>query len=157
MKIRLSTRRHPRTTLGRKLGPGLLAGVLGLAGAALAADKPAHRAEPAGSRATDDKVSDAARAELRARMGQHGNTMSTLVRAVVLLDRPTVTTLAGRIADAEVVARVEAGGKGSPPTLLPKDFFLEEDRLRDAARDLAAAAAHREPDAVLADRFAALA
>lgn len=145
-------------SLARRLAPFVLAGLVALTGAALAADKPPGRApQPTDHQPRHEGMSDAARAELRARMGQHGSTISTLVKAVVLLDRPTVAALAGRIADAEVVARVEAGGKGSPPSLLPKDFFVEEDRLRDAARDLAAAAAHREPDAVLADRFATLA
>jgi hypothetical protein len=94
--------------------------------------------------------------ELRARMSRHANGMSDLLRAVVLLDRPTISTLAGRIADDEVVARSEAQGLDRWGPLLPKAFFVEQDALRTTARDLAAAAAHGEPDDVLADRFGAV-
>lgn len=83
--------------------------------------------------------------------------MSNLVRALVLLDRATITRLAGRIADEEVVARVEGGGADKLRSLLPKEFFIEESSLQTNARDLAAAAASSSADSVLADRFATVA
>lgn len=104
-----------------------------------------------------DNVSAATRAEVRDRMGRHGNTMSNLVRALVLLDRPTIATLAGRIADEEVVARVEGGGDDKLRVLLPKAFFEEERSLQTNARDLAAAAASKQSDNELADKFSAVA
>jgi len=104
-----------------------------------------------------DNLSATTRAEVRGRMGRHGNTMSNLVRALVLLDRPTISTLAGRIADEEIVARVEGGGTDRLKTLLPKEFFAEESSLQASARDLAAAAANKEADSVMADRFATVA
>jgi hypothetical protein len=83
--------------------------------------------------------------------------MSNLVKALVLLDRPTIATLAVRIADEEVVARVEGGGADKLKGLLPKEFFAEESSLQTAARELAAAAVSKETDGVLADRFATVA
>jgi cytochrome c556 len=99
----------------------------------------------------------AARTELQDRMARHGNVMSNLVKAVVLLDRPTIRVLAQRIADEEVIARVEAKGSKTWESRLPKDFFAEQDALRAAARDLATSALSGGPDSVLADRFAAIA
>lgn len=83
--------------------------------------------------------------------------MSNLVRALVLLDRPTIANLALRIADEEVIARAEGGGPDKLRTLLPKEFFNEEGALQNSARDLAAAASNKEADSVMADRFAAVA
>ena len=93
------------------------------------------------------------RAALTARMGRHGETMSTLVRAVVLLDRPTIRALAGRIADEEVIARASKSVHEPPPIALPGEFFLQQTKLTVAARDLAAAAAEGSEDRVLAERF----
>jgi|GEM_PF-5451541 len=116
------------------------------------------KARPAAVRLpAPDHLSAATRAEVRGRMGRHGNTMSNLVKALVLLDRPTIATLAGRIADEEVVARVEGGGADKLKVLLPKEFFVEESSLQTNARDLAAAAASKQPDSELADRFSAVA
>jgi cytochrome c556 len=88
--------------------------------------------------------------------------MSNLVRAVVLLDRPTVLALAQRIADEEIVARAGAATQGTKRLPLPFQFFTEQDALRSAAQQLAAAAAQGNDglvasDSALADRFATLA
>lgn len=96
------------------------------------------------------------RAALQSRMVQHGKTMSSLVNAVVLLDRPTIATLAIRIADEEVVARAEGGGTDKLREVLPAAFLGEQDALKSAARELAKAAAEHQPDTVLADRFGVL-
>lgn len=98
-----------------------------------------------------DNVAATTRADLRARMNRHGNTMSTLVRALVLLDRSTVATMAERIADEELLARAESAGLDAWRPLLPKEFFVEQSALRTAAHELTQAAAHGEPDGVLAD------
>jgi hypothetical protein len=95
-------------------------------------------------------------------MGRHGVTMSSLVHAVILLDRPAIRTLANRIAEEEIVARVNAPTKSGKPLPLPSQFFAELDALRETAQELAAAAAQPHPgtgndDRELADRFAALA
>lgn len=92
------------------------------------------------------------RAQLDARMGQHGETMSHLLRSVVLLDRPRIALLAGRIADEEVWAKPDKGRR----LTLPKDLAAEETKLAKAARDLAVAASEHTADTVLAVRFAAV-
>lgn len=104
-----------------------------------------------------ENLTMATRDEVRGRMTRHGNTMSSLVRALVLLDRPTIATLAGRIADEEVVSRIEDGGPDKLKRLLPKEFFTEQDTLQNSARELAASAAHGDTDGVMADRFATVA
>ena len=103
-----------------------------------------------------EHVAASTRADLRARMSRHGNGVSTLVRAVVLLDRPTITTMAQRLADEELLARDEAQSVDIWRPLLPKAFFAEQNDLRESARNLARAAAQGESDNALADRFATL-
>lgn len=93
--------------------------------------------------------------ELKDRMARHGGTMSQLVRAVVLLDRPTVRVLAGRIADDDLVATLDRSSERRR-LQLPKEVFLEQSALSAAARDLAAAAVDGSDDRVLADRFSAV-
>ena len=88
-------------------------------------------------------------------MGQHGTTLQNLVRAVVLIDRPTIRVLATRIADEEIVARTGSIREGQRP-LLPPKFFVEQDDLAANARQLAAAAVDGGDDKALADRFSAL-
>lgn len=129
---------------------GLVVGLLGLAGLSRATGRQkgplVHLLPP-------ENVAASTRAELQGRMGRHGNTMSTLVRAVVLLDRPTISTMAQRIADEELLARADSKGMDPWRPLLPKGFFLEQDALRSSAGALARAAAQGEADSVLADRF----
>lgn len=104
---------------------------------------------------TPEHLPAGTRSELKARMSQHGATMSELVRAVVLLDRPTVRVLAGRIADEEMIAH--ASGERHP-LLLPRELFQQQSGLSQVARELAAAAADAGgDDRVLGDRFSALA
>jgi len=138
--------------------------VLALAGVPIAAPPSgASGAEPRANRPlpAPEYLSPEARAELRARMGRHAVTLSGLVQALILLDRPAIRTLAGRIAEEENVARLNAPTKSGKPFPLPPQFFAELDTLRETAQDLAAAAAQprsgRDDDRELADRFAALA
>ena len=100
-----------------------------------------------------DHVTPELQAEVKARMARHGETMSTLVRSVVLLDWNTVNVLATRIADEELIARVGSEPKRPP---LPRDFFAAQDELSQSARQLAAAAVAGKDDKLLADRFAAV-
>jgi cytochrome c556 len=132
----------------------LVLALLPFGGATYASIRPPA---PAARLPAPENLSAAVRAALRERMSQHGNTMSSLVRALVLLDRPTITNLAERIADEEVVARANADGPEKWKPVLPKEFFAQQDALRTNARDLAASAAHGDTDSVMADRFAALA
>jgi hypothetical protein len=86
-------------------------------------------------------------------MGRHDETMSNLTHAVILLDRPTIRVLAGRIADEEVIARTGRSVHDPLSASLPREFFLQQTKLVVAARDLAVAAEGGD-DLVLADRFA---
>src|SRR5262245_49132095 len=93
--------------------------VLLLSGQTPAAPKPSaprrHLPEP-------EHVRPGTRQQIRARMGQHVVTAENLVRAVVLLDRPTVRMLATRIADEEVVAKTSGIREKQPPVLPPRFF-----------------------------------
>lgn len=143
-------------TAERRIGRGplvLLAVALALAGAAFvrfadAAETPARHLPP------PDNVASEVMRELKARMGRHGNTMSNLVRAVVLLDRPGIQTLARNIADEEIIASVTSGAKAGKPLPLPREFSKEQDALRIAAQQLAVAAVAGGDDKVMADAFA---
>jgi cytochrome c556 len=127
----------------------------GLATLFLIAGARAAAVGPTQSLPLPEHITQDARAEVKARMARHGETMSSLVRAVVLLDRPTIRTLATRIADEEVIARAGAGGQQKPPAL-PREFFAAQDDLSTNARQLAAAAVEGGDDRVLSERFAAV-
>ncbi|HET6148157.1 MAG TPA: cytochrome c [Polyangia bacterium] len=132
-----------------------------LVAAPFALHRRSDAAEPAKTPAVrliaPENLSAATRAEVQSRMARHGNVMSNLVRAVILLDRPTIAVLALRIADEEVVARVEASGSKKWESRLPKGFFAEQDALRAAARELATTATRAGSDSAMADGFAAVA
>jgi hypothetical protein len=113
-------------------------------------------ADPAKHLRNPEYLSAETRSELDARMTRHGQSMSNLVRAVVLLDRPTIRVLANRIADEEVVARAERSVHQPRSLMLPREFYLEQTKLAVAARDLAVAANEGGDDRALAERFAAV-
>jgi len=143
---------------------GCAIAVVALVAPVLTADsRSAGGAEPRASRPlpAPEYLPPEARAELRARMGRHAATLSSLVQALVLLDRPAIRALASRIAEEETAARLSAPTKSGKPLPLPPQFFTELDALRDNAQQLATAAAQpssgRDDDRELADRFAALA
>jgi|SRR5579863_2550897 len=131
---------------------GVLLGALIGPTIGMARDRPA----PARHLRTPEHVTSGTQAELTARMGRHSESMSNLMRAVVLIDRPAIRLFAGRIADEEVIARTSRSVHEPLPLSLPREFFLEQTKLVVAARDLGAAAAEGSDDRVLADRFASL-
>ena len=125
--------------------------------AALPGTGAAGHEPPAAQRLrTPDHLTSETKAELDSRMGQHGETMSNLLRSVVLLDRPRIRVLAGRIADEEVIARTSASMPERKPLALPKEFSAEQTKLSVAARELAVAANDGVDDRGLAERFAAV-
>ena len=119
------------------------------AGAAVAAEVARRLPVP-------EHISPETRAKLDARMRRHGETMSNLVRSVVLLDRPTIRTLAGRIADEEIIARASKATRDNHQLGLPSEFFAEQTVLTGTARQLAAVAADQGDDEMLAQRFSQL-
>jgi hypothetical protein len=136
-----------RLVLSCGFGAAVLAAVSGLG----AAEAP----PPAQGLPAPDHVSQQTRSEIKARMARHGETMSNLVRSVVLLDRRTIRVLAGRIADEEIIARTDAKGEKKRP-LLPPAFFAAQDELSASARQLAIAAKDGGDDKLVAERFAAV-
>jgi hypothetical protein len=134
-----------RLPLACVFGAVVLAAVGGLG----AAEAPA----PAQRLPAPDHVSQQTRSEIKGRMARHGETMSNLVRSVVLLDRRTIRVLAVRIADEEVIARTDSVGDKKRP-LLPPAFFAAQEELSTSARQLAIAAKDGGDDKVLAERFA---
>lgn len=139
----------------RVRGPLKLAAYLLVVASALAFAGATSRSQAAGAPVrhlpTPKHLSAQGYAELKGRMGRHGNSMSNLVKAVVLLDRPTIRTLAGRMGDEEIIA-AQAGTR----LVLPDEYFTEQSALRAAAQQLAVAALEGSSDAVLADRFSAV-
>jgi hypothetical protein len=136
--------------VGHESSPGALTTLLLVPGAR-AAPPPV----PAQHLPVPEHVTPDTRPEMRARMARHGETMSNLVRSVVLLDRPIIRILATRIADEEVIARVGSGREQRRPPV-PRDVLLAQDELSGSARQLAAAAVEGGDDKILAERFAAV-
>jgi hypothetical protein len=137
----------------RRAGSRIVFTILGLA-LIPAIGRGGERLPMAQHLAPPEHVSEDTRAELAARMGRHAEVMSNLVRAVVLLDRPTIQVLATRIADEEVVAHAD---KSAPePLNLPPEFLRQQTTLTSAARELAVVAASGGDDQRLAQRFAAV-
>jgi len=149
MSSKISAGTIKRLLWGAGLGAAVVLGA-SVINMGRAADAPA----PAQRLPAPDHVSQETRTELKARMARHGETMSSLVRSVVLLDRPTIRILANRIADEEIVARVGTGGPKRPP--LPPEFFAAQDELSASARQLAVAAKQGGDDRAIADGFAAV-
>lgn len=146
--------KHPKSPLVSALTGAAIAGLLVVGPATTGAG--AERTAPARRLHAPEHITAGTQAELNARMGRHGEVMANLVRAVVLLDRPTIRLLAGRIADEEVIAHATRPPHEPLPLSLPRDFFLQQTKLAVAARDLAAAVVDGAGDAVLGDRFAAV-
>lgn len=144
---------HSNTTRYAALSGITLAAIVGLGVAFRQVDAaPLRTRLPAAAYMTAETAT-----EFKSRMSRHGNTMSNLVRAVVLLDRPTIRTLAGRIADEEIVARLGRTSPEGKRFRLPPEFFDQQDALRGAAQKLAASATVESDDNALADHFAAVA
>ena len=135
--------------------PTLMSGILVVLLSAQGAAAPPKTPAPARRLPAPEHVTAQTRQEMRTRMGVHAVTMQNLMRAVVLLDRPTIRVLAGRIADEEVVARAGAA-REKQPLELPARFFTEQDDLVAAARKLAGAAVDGGDDKSLAEQFAAV-
>ena len=117
-----------------------------------ATPKPAAPS-PARRLPAPEDVPPRSRQVMKARTGQHATTMQNLVRAVVLLDRPTIKVLADRIAGEKTF---DAGALSSEDVHLPSRVSADGDALAAAARELAFAAGTGHNDDVLADRFAVL-
>ena len=130
-------------------------GLLSVSAAIAAPAAPPKTPAPAPARRlpAPEHVDADTQRDVKTRMGQRGTTMESLVRAVIVLDRPTIRVLATRIADEEVVARTARDKQRSS---LPTQFFAQQDELAIFARQLAAAAHDGGDDKVLAEHFSAV-
>jgi len=115
-----------------------------------ATPKPAGPS-PARHLPAPDNVSSQTRQLLKTRMRQHATSTQNLLRAVVLLDRPTIKVLADQIAGEQIFAPGAISRSA-----LPAHATGKSDAFAAAARELAFAAATVRDDDVLADRFAVL-
>jgi cytochrome c556 len=145
----------PMTSRWKQFGKALatMTGLLVVPAIGLAGDKPPmaqHLAAP-------EHVTAETRAQLSARMRRHGEVMSNVVRAVVLLDRPTIRVLASRIADEEDIAHTSSPANDRLAGNVPHEFQIQQTALATAARALAVAAADQSEDQLLAQRFAEVA
>lgn len=97
-----------------------------------------------------------AREMLESRMLRHGQEMTALMVGVLLLDYDLSYTYAASFADEPKLGRPAVGEKGTLSALLPAEFFVHQDTLGIAARQLAAASLAKD-DARMVDAFAAVA
>lgn len=77
---------------------------------------------------------------LEARMIRHGEQMSAMMLAVVLLDYEVVRLLAARMIREPVLGRPSKSDTSSLNAMLPLSFFVHQDALVASTRGLAAAA-----------------
>jgi hypothetical protein len=93
-------------------------------------------------------LSGTARALLHERMQRHAGQMEALGRAVITLDYRQAQELGADIAAEPMLARPLAGNATELNSSLPERFFQLQDALRASAREVSAAAAARNPDAM---------
>lgn len=104
--------------------------------------RPTRSIPPGPELAAPERIPPAARAIIRAKMRRHAEQLPTLVSSVVVLDYEGVARSAGEIFDEPALARPVTGDELNG--LLPERFFLLQDALRTAARQVVQAAARRD-------------
>ena len=92
--------------------------------------------------AAPEHIPPAARAVIASKMRRHAQQLPALVSQVVVLDYDGVAKTAGEIFDEPEIARPVTGDELNG--LLPERFFLLQDALRTAARQVVEAAARRD-------------
>jgi hypothetical protein len=97
-----------------------------------------------------------ARDRIRSRMSRHAAEMSSLLRAIAVLDRPAILASARYLADHEILSAQSGPANDTCRPMLPGAFFVEEIAFSTIARQVVMATEHGNDDGI-ADRFAALA
>ncbi len=105
---------------------------------AQAISTPARRDSP-------EPLSPLAMATLKARMASHARDMDRLVSAIMILDYPDIAARAKEIADDVNLSRPLSNDASELNSSLPEKFFVRQDELKAAARDLSAAASALNP------------
>jgi hypothetical protein len=113
---------------------------------------PPKKAETKGLR-QPDYLNELARQLLRQRMTRHGEDMTRLLQAVLLLERDVAKDLAQSIANEPRITRPTPDARDELNSALPEQFFVKQDELRERAKALAQAASQGSPDDVLALRL----
>jgi hypothetical protein len=106
--------------------------------AAQAISTPARRDSP-------EPLSPLAMAALKARMASHARDMDRLVSAIMILDYPDIAARAKAIADDASLSRPLSNDASELNASLPEKFFVRQDDLKAAARDLSSAASALDP------------
>lgn len=88
----------------------------------------------------EDAIPPLARELLRRRMEGHGREQARLVKAVTLLQRDVVKSVAEDLAAEPRLVRPRAGASDELNSALPERFFVLQDALRASAKALADAA-----------------
>jgi cytochrome c556 len=104
--------------------------------------EPPRRLEP------PDYLPEAARSVLRTLMASHARNMGDLMSAIMVLDYPRIRESAQAVADDASLSRPLTHEASELNSLLPEDFFRQQDDLRTQARALADAASRQSPYAV---------
>jgi cytochrome c556 len=95
-----------------------------------------------------DYLPENARMVLRTIMASHARSMGDLMSAIMVLDYPRIRSSADAIASDASLARPLSHDASELNSLLPEDFFRQQDDLRAQARILEDAAARQSPYAV---------
>ena len=104
--------------------------------------RPSHSIPPGPELAVPERIPPAARAVIRVKMRRHAEQLPALISSVVVLDYDGVARAAGEIFDEPALARPITGDELNG--LLPERFFVLQDALRTAARQVVTAAAKRD-------------
>ncbi len=105
---------------------------------AQAISQPARRDPP-------ELLSPLVMATLKAGMASHARDMDKLVSAIMLLDYPDIAARAKAIAEDVNLSRPVSRDASELNASLPEKFFMRQDDLKAAARDLSAAASALNP------------
>lgn len=136
---------------GHAFGAGAL--LAGIAAALVVALLPSRRIGPERHLPMAERLSDPARAALKAQMRTHARGMMELVSRVTLLDWDGVTAAAQRALDEPRVARPVTHDASELNATLPPRFFALQDELRLDLQAVQRMAEAHDADG-LADSFA---
>jgi hypothetical protein len=104
--------------------------------------RPSALSPPGPELAAPERIPPAARTVIRAKMRRHAEQLPALISSVVVLDYDGVARAAGEIFDEPALARPLTGEQLNG--LLPDRFFVLQDALRTAARQVVDAAARHD-------------
>lgn len=102
-----------------------------------------------------DELPEEVREVLGARMGRHGEQMSSLLIYVVMLEHDLVEMFAEQLAREPRLGRPAPHEKGTINAMLPAEFFVHQDALLESSRALSRAARERD-DIQLVTSFGAV-